>query len=370
MNDQPISRDVVGILVFDDVEVLDFAGPFEVFSVVRLDESRRTETESPFKVLTVSPSGQGVVARGGLRIGVDHGLEDCPRLDLLVVPGGWGTRKLVHDERLSKWLAARREETPRIASVCTGSLLLGRAGLLAGRQATTHWRSLGWLRDVATDASIVGDRHFLVEPDLASSAGISAGIDLALRLVAERFGEAVGRSTARNMEYPWPESDARRVPVEPLAGSPVGLRIERSIPSYERIAALYAAAPLRRPVRDRERIETMFRNANVVRSAWDGIRLVGLLRAWTDFAFDGFVSDLAIHPEWQGKGLGKRLLDCLSEYGDGIQWTLHASPLAREYYPKVGWKTPAAPWILPRQGFDSRDPRDWQRDHLDLARLA
>ena len=113
----------------------------------------------------------------------------------------------------------------------------------------------------------------------------------------------------------------------------------------------------------------MFRNSNVVRSAWDGDRLVGLLRAWTDFAFDGFVSDLAIHPAWQGKGVGKRLLDCLSEFGDGIQWTLHASPLAGEYYPKVGWTAPTAPWILPRKGFDSRDPREWQQDHLDLADL-
>ena len=147
-------------------------------------------------------------------------------------------------------------------------------------------------------------------------------------------------------------------------------RIEPTVPDFERIAALYAAAALRRPVRDRSRIETMFRGSNVVRSAWEKDRLVGLLRGWCDGAFDGFVSDLAIHPRWQGKGLGKALLDCLSEYGDGIQWTLHASPLALEYYAKMGWSIPTSPWILPRKGFDNREPREWQLDHLDLAASA
>jgi len=287
-----------------------------------------------------------------------------------VIPGGWGTRKLIHDDRLRDWIATRRVSTPQIATVCTGSVLAGNAGLLAGRRATTHWRSLDWIEGLVPEAIIVRDRHFLIEPDLASSSGISAGIDLSLNLVADRLGLGIAQAAARNMEYPWPDSDARRVPVPPSPHSPEGLRIERSIPDYDRIAALYAAAPLRRPVRDRTRIETMFRGSNVVRSAWEGTRLVGLLRGWCDGAFDGFVSDLAIHPDWQGKGLGKALLDCLAEYGDGVQWTLHASPLAREYYAKVGWNAPTSPWILPRQGFDNRDPREWQKDHLDLAASA
>ena len=147
-------------------------------------------------------------------------------------------------------------------------------------------------------------------------------------------------------------------------------RIDSVVPSYDQIAALYAAAPLRRPIRDRNRIETMFAGSNLVRSAWDGKRLVGLMRGWCDGAFDGFVSDLAVHPDWQGSGIGRALLDCLSEYGEGIQWTLHASPLAREYYAKVGWTAPASPWILPRRGFDDRHPREWQQDHLDLAAKA
>ena len=206
-----MERKRVGILVFPDVEVLDFCGPFEVFSVTRLDEGRRREEPSPFEVLLVAAGEGVVVASGGLKVTPDCTLATCPPLDVLVVPGGWGTRSALHDDRLLAWIAARGREVETLTSVCTGAMLLGRAGLLDGRRATTHWRSLGWMRESFPAVTVEDGLHVVEDGSVLTSAGISAGIDMALRVVIRYFGEAVGRTTARNMEYPFPDNNARRV---------------------------------------------------------------------------------------------------------------------------------------------------------------
>jgi len=204
-------RKRVGILIFPDVEVLDFCGPFEVFSVTRLNEDARREESSPFEVLLVAETLETVVATGGLKVIPDVTLDTCPPLDILVVPGGWGTRAEAKNQRLLDWIAERGRSVETLASVCTGSMLLGHAGLLDGRRATTHWRSLDRMRD-AFPAVTVEDKLHVVEHDhIVTSAGISAGIDMALRVVIRYFGEAVGRATARNMEYPFPDDNSRRV---------------------------------------------------------------------------------------------------------------------------------------------------------------
>jgi transcriptional regulator GlxA family with amidase domain len=200
----------VGILIFDQVEVLGVTGPFEVFSVTRLSEERRQEESSPFRVLLVAEKIDQVLAIGGLRLTPDVTFENCPKLDLLIVPGGWGTRKEVKNVNLLNWIANRAANTRLTASVCTGAGLLGQAGLLDGREATTHWRTFDFLRDAAPNAKIRKDVLFtLVEP-IFTSAGISAGIDLALRIVSYFFGTKIGRATARQMEYPYPQNDRRR----------------------------------------------------------------------------------------------------------------------------------------------------------------
>ncbi len=127
----------VGIPIFPAVEVLDFCGPYEVFSVTRLNEERRREDPSPFEVLLVAQSGEPVVATGGLRVIPDATLETCPPLDILVVPGGWGTRKEMSNQRLLTWISERARQVETLTSVCTGAMLLGEAGLLDGRRAPT-----------------------------------------------------------------------------------------------------------------------------------------------------------------------------------------------------------------------------------------
>lgn len=206
-------RATVGIVVFDDVEVLDFCGPFEVFSVVRLDEETRREEPSPFDVGLVGETADPVTTKGGMTVTPRWAFDNCPALDLLLVPGGWGVRRQLENPLLLDWLRERGREVERLCSVCTGSLLLGAAGLLDGRRATTHWRALDWMAELLPAVEVVRDRHFVRDGSVWTAAGISAGIDLSLRIVAAINGEETARATARYMEYPWPESDARRIAV-------------------------------------------------------------------------------------------------------------------------------------------------------------
>jgi transcriptional regulator GlxA family with amidase domain len=205
------ARKRVGILLFQNVEVLDFCGPFEVFSVTRLDEHRRREEPSPFEVVLIAEEAGVVQTTGGLRVIPNYTLDNCPSLDILVVPGGWGERKEINNERLISWIAERGREVDTLASVCTGAMLLGRAKLLDGRRATTHWRSLDRMRESFPNVIVEDKLHVIEDDHILTSAGISAGIDMALRVVVRYYGEAIGRATARHMEYPFPTDNARRI---------------------------------------------------------------------------------------------------------------------------------------------------------------
>ena len=206
-----MTRKRVGIVVFPDVEVLDFCGPFEVFSVTRLDEARRREEPSPFEVWLVAERPGPLVTTGGMKVIPDHTLDTFPPLEVLVVPGGWGTRAEIKNARLLAWIAERARQVETLTSVCTGSMLLGQAGLLDGRRATTHWRSLPWMRESFPAVTVEEKLHVVEDGHVLTSAGISAGIDMALRVVARYHGEDVARTTARTMEYRYPDDNSRRV---------------------------------------------------------------------------------------------------------------------------------------------------------------
>ena len=197
----------VGILIFDQVEVLDVAGPFEVLAVTRLNEERRQEELSPFRVLLVSENMDQVSAIGGLRFTPDVTKDNCPELDILIVPGGWGTRTQIKNTNLLKWIANKSPMARLTVSVCTGSSLLGKAGLLDGREATTHWRNFDFLRQAAPNAYIREDLRFTMDNSIFTSAGISAGIDMALHIVSHFFGTKIGEATAHQMEYPYPQNN-------------------------------------------------------------------------------------------------------------------------------------------------------------------
>ncbi len=206
-----MERKLVGIILFENIEVLDFCGPFEVFSVTRLNEEKRREEPSPFKVLLIAEKNEPVVTSGGMRVIPDHTFESCPELDVLVVPGGWGTRKEIKNQKMLNWLRLRAPEVEILTSVCTGSMLLGFAGLLDRHHATTHWRSLDWMRESFPSVEVEYDKHVVEDGRIFTSAGISAGIDMALKVVERYYGKDITRATARQMEYPYPENNDRRI---------------------------------------------------------------------------------------------------------------------------------------------------------------
>lgn len=200
----------VGILLFDGVEVLDFAGPFEVFSRARTvpgPESRRSEDAAPFTVFTVARAAAPVTATGGLVVTPHFGFDGCPRIDLLVVPGGFGTRALLEESAMLAWIAERSRAARLTTSVCTGSLLLAKSGVLAGRRATTHRAALDLLGQWH-DPALVEREARVVDDGVVTSAGVSAGMDMAFHVVSRRCGLAVAEETARYIEYPWPRPGA------------------------------------------------------------------------------------------------------------------------------------------------------------------
>lgn len=197
----------VGILIFDGVEVLDFAGPFEVFSRTRLVpgvESRRSGASAPFRVFTVTRNGETVTATGDLQLTPRYSFQTAPAIDLLVVPGGYGTRALLRDRETLDWIRTTAATAKKVTSVCTGSLLLAEAGLLDGRRATTHWGALDLLQEISdareADISIQRELRF-VDDGIITSAGVSAGIDMALHVVEQVCGASVAAETAHYMDY-------------------------------------------------------------------------------------------------------------------------------------------------------------------------
>jgi transcriptional regulator GlxA family with amidase domain len=190
----------VGILIFDEVEVLDFCGPFEVFNVAS-QTSIHEGSEPLFRVVTIAERPDMVSCRGDLLVRPHHTIEDHPALDILLVPGGAGTVQVRDDPRLLDWIADQAATVELTTSVCTGAGLLAARGLLDGRRATTHWASIGWLREHYPLVDVVEDVRFVDAGSVVTSAGVSAGIDMSLHVVARLHGPERAARTAPVMEY-------------------------------------------------------------------------------------------------------------------------------------------------------------------------
>lgn len=194
----------VGILIFENVEVLDFAGPFEVFSRTRTVpgmDSRRTDESAPFNVFTVAEKPGPLLAVGGLNVTPDFSFENTPHIDILLVPGGMGTRPLLEHEPVLDWIRDAAGRAQLVTSVCTGSLLYAKVGLLDGKRATTHWGALDVLGTLGTDITVDRESRF-VDDGIVTSAGVSAGIDMSFHVVEKLCGETVANETAHYIDYP------------------------------------------------------------------------------------------------------------------------------------------------------------------------
>lgn len=188
----------VAVLLFDDVEVLDFAGPFEVFGV-----TGKSDGSDSFNVFTVAADRQPIQARNGLSINPAYGFDDCPTSQVLVVPGGFGTRREKNNAAMLDFVKRQADSADHVLSVCTGALLLAKAGLLDGMSATTHHGALAELRADAPSTTVLDQARVVDNGKIILSAGISAGIDAALYTVAELHGQELAIETATYMEYDW-----------------------------------------------------------------------------------------------------------------------------------------------------------------------
>ena len=199
----PLPASRVAILVFDEVEVLDFAGPFEVFSVSRLDA--RT---AAFDVSVISLDGEPVTARNGLGVIPHSGLDSLSACEVLVIPGGFGTRRLLADPLTRAMVTAASAQAKATLSVCTGSLMLAAYGLLRDLAATTHVDAMDELRAIDSSIHVRPDARIVDNGNILTSAGVSAGIDAALYLVSRLAGRAVAIETARYIQYDWRHQQA------------------------------------------------------------------------------------------------------------------------------------------------------------------
>lgn len=189
-------RKNIGILLFSDVEELDAVGPWEVLSFWT-----QTHPEDGYTVFMLSQAGGLVRCAKGLSVQAHYSYDDVPAMDVLLYPGGQGTRSQLSDQAQLDWVRRQRENVPLMASVCTGSLVYAAAGLLSHRPATTHWASLDRLAELDPTIQVQPDARFVDDGNVMTSAGISAGIDMALHLVDRLAGTERAREIRRNIQY-------------------------------------------------------------------------------------------------------------------------------------------------------------------------
>ena len=186
----------VAIYLFDQAEDLDFAGPLEVFGAFG-----RPDADGLFEIATVSQKPEPIKTRNGLTIQPAHHFGDCPETDILVVPGGVGTRTEINKPEVAEWVRGKAQTAQHVLSVCTGSLILARAGLLHGLEATTHFMAMDTLAELAPRAVLKPGARFLDNGRIVVAAGVSAGIDAALYLAGRIYGTEMAQKTADYIEY-------------------------------------------------------------------------------------------------------------------------------------------------------------------------
>ena len=186
----------IGIVLFDGVEELDAIGPWEVLAYWTV-----TRPQDGYAVLCLSADGGPVRCAKGLTVQAHSSFADAPALEVLVHPGGQGVAPQLGDGAYLDWIRRQRAHVPLLTSVCTGSLVYAAAGLLAGRPATSHWASLGALRDLDPSIEVRGDERFVDDGDVVTAAGVSAGIDMALHLVARLAGAERAQEVRRGIQY-------------------------------------------------------------------------------------------------------------------------------------------------------------------------
>lgn len=194
MSELESESSVVGIVLFPDAEELDWAGPYEVFTMAAMGQDS-------MRVVTIAQTMDPVRCAKGLRVLPDHCFEDAPALDVVLVPGGQGSRTEMNNAAMLEFLQGVAPGCSWITSVCTGAVILCKAGLTKGRRITTHWGYIEALREIAGDSEVLEQTRYVRDGRLVTAAGVSAGIDMSLWLVGQMFSPEHARNTQRMMEY-------------------------------------------------------------------------------------------------------------------------------------------------------------------------
>ena len=188
----------IGIYIYDEAEVLDFSGPFEVFSTA----SRVANTPNLFRVFLVGETGKTVTARGGYEVNPAYSISDHPAIDVLIVVGGVHTGEMKKPPVL-QWIKEASQKAKLVASVCTGAFLLAEAGVIDTQKVTTHWEDIPDLKTRYPKLEVLENQRWVDEGTIITSGGITAGIDMSLHLVSKTHGLALAEKTAKQMEFDW-----------------------------------------------------------------------------------------------------------------------------------------------------------------------
>jgi transcriptional regulator GlxA family with amidase domain len=185
----------IGVVVFDDAEELDFAGPWEVFTMASNIQPKAHE------VMLVAESDRPVHCAKGMRVLPDVTFENCPKLDVVLIPGGQGTRREVENKPMLDWIARVSKDCQWVTSVCTGAMLLTAAGPAKGKRVTTHWAFVETLRGRKEASEVLDNMRYVRDGNVVTAAGVSAGIDMALWLTGQLHSPEFARNVQRAMEY-------------------------------------------------------------------------------------------------------------------------------------------------------------------------
>ena len=187
----------IGVVVFPIAEELDFIGPYEAFGMLRVQALE-------WQPVLISETGDSVRCGHGLSVNVDHSFDDAPELEVLLIPGGMGTRAEMNNPRLIDFVQERGRKARYVTSVCTGALILHRAGFLSGKRATTHWQAIETLRGLGGEVDVVDDERWVRDGNVITAAGVSAGIEMSLYLISLLKDEQAALNVQKMMEY-YPE---------------------------------------------------------------------------------------------------------------------------------------------------------------------
>ena len=297
----------IGILVFDEVEELDFVGPLEVFGMA-------ARFGADCETLVIAPQPGHVRCRHGLQVLPDCSLQEAPALDLLIVPGGLGAR--THAKANPQILEFVRRQRGTVVSVCTGALILAAAGILDGFSATTHQSSLDLLREYG-QITIQEGARFVMHERVATSAGVTAGIDLALALVAREWGHSVAETVAANLEWEstrWkqPQSDKilahRRFSIRRATMDDSDGILSCLLAAFKRYESSYTSDAFEDTVLTAESLQKRLGLMSILVAISAGGEIVGTIAYHTVSPDEGHLRGMAVRPEWQGTGMAPALL--------------------------------------------------------------